>query len=174
MKHTYLSSGFILFKDFILKKNVREYVCYVVCALSKSCCCSGKVGWYLSPAHTTSGGQPVLWLMCSSWTHLLPLDLLEVIFFPVLCSRCRCSSQLCFPSRVSSWLPFPCIPTHLVQELASSLLWLGFLHTISLLYGTRNPSGLEECQVRLLHISWPLEGPCCRKPIYVYIHTHTP
>lgn len=93
--------------------------------------------------------------------------------FLVCCSRCRCSSQLCFPSRVSSWSPFPFIQTHLAQGLASSSLWLGFLPTISLLYGTRNPTGSEECQVRLLSSFRTFERLGCRKPISVYIYnTH--
>lgn len=109
------------------------------------------------------------WPTCSSWTHLLSLEPRLKWFSSVLCSRCRSSSQLCFPSRVSSWSPFHFIQTHLAQGLASSSLWPGSLPTISSLYGTRNPSGFEECQVRLLSSFMTFEGPCCRKPIYVDI-----
>ena len=112
----------------------------------------------------------ITWLQCSTWIYLLSLKPRLKWFSFLLCSRCRCSSQLCFPSRVSSWSPFPFIQTHLVQGLASSSLWLEFLPTISLLYGTRNPSGSEECQVRLLSSFRTFERLCCRKPISVYIY----
>lgn len=89
-----------------------------------------------------------------SWAQLLNPELCLKQTSSVLCSRCRSSSLHCFPLRASSWWPFPFILIHSALALALSLPWLGSLHTISLLFGTRNPTGLEEHQVRLSRILW--------------------